>query len=95
MARRRHGFEPASVKCPVGCHGDVAGVARPLASDSKRADLVSRTRGITNQQIIEELERCGSVTGAAEALGINLQTIRNRGKSCIAVRNAAEKASRR
>lgn len=85
MARCRHGFEPAAVKCPMGCHGLGVAVA---ASETTQAQSVARTRTITNQQIVDALKERGSLNGATVALGVSHGTIANRAKACVAVRDA-------
>ncbi|TAL41980.1 MAG: hypothetical protein EPN91_09420, partial [Salinibacterium sp.] len=88
MARCPHGFEPAAVKCPMGCHGLTEPAEPTEIEHASQAALVTRTRAITNQQIIEALKERGSLNGAAIALGINPGTVVNRAKSDPAVRQA-------
>lgn len=86
MARCRHGFEPSAVKCPEGCHGYVPSGDR--TSETTQAERVNHARSVTNQQIVDALNERGSLNAAAEQLGITAGTIVNRGKACLAVREA-------
>lgn len=69
----------------MGCHGRPSAVE---ASESTQAQLVTRTRAITNEQVVEALKERGSLNGAAAALGINQGTILNRARSSAAIREA-------
>lgn len=85
--RCKHGFEPAAVKCPKGCHGPQP---RQSQGNERRATLFQHARSVTNERIIAVLATEGSASQAAKRLGIDVGTIHNRAKRCAAVKAALD-----
>lgn len=86
--RCAHGFEPAAVKCPEGCHGEAK---TGLTQREQRLGGHSvLARQVSNQAIVDALRRAGSAKAAAKTLGINVGTIKNRAAKCVAIRQALD-----
>lgn len=66
MARCKHGFEPAAVKCPEGCHGTRAALPK-FSKDGLGPPERSRH---TDAEVIAVLREASSLRAAAKELGV-------------------------